>query len=68
MRSQGYQFVTVDGCGVNAFFVDPSAFCASFVENLEGESFRSNRSPVRSYGADWQDHFAKIRHLELVEL
>ena len=68
MARQGYRFVTVDQCGVNAFFIDPSAFPADFVDNIQGAVFFSNRSHVRAYGADWRDHFSKIKHLALVDI
>ncbi len=68
MDRERYRFVTVDQCGVNAFFIDPAAFAAPFVEDLKGSDFRSNRSHVRAYGPDWRQHFAKIEHLKVVEV
>ena len=41
--SQGYQFVTVDQNGVNAFFVDPSCFNEGFLRDIKGLEFAENR-------------------------
>ena len=68
MERERYRFVSVDQCGVNAFFIDPPAFSPAFVAGLEGSEFRANRSHVRAYGPDWRQHFSHIQHLPLLEV
>jgi hypothetical protein len=78
----GYQFITVDSSGINAFFIDPSAFPSRFAEGMEGLSFRDNEADLngatRPYtnarGArvlprrDWREQMALIAKLPLVEI
>lgn len=66
MTKAGLQFVTVDSCGCNAVFIDPSHFPDGFAGRLEGSGFRDNRSHVRAYGGDWRTHYQPIAHLELL--
>jgi hypothetical protein len=68
MEKEGYQFVTVDSCGVNAFFIDPAEFPTGFGSGLAGKDFVSNVSHVRAYGSDWHKQFEHVQHLELQEV
>jgi len=48
-ESRGYRFVTVDRNGVNAFFVDPTAFNPDFLDNIKGLAFAENRYQLRKF-------------------
>lgn len=56
----GYRFVTVDSKGVNAFFVDPVPFDATFLEGVRGLTFAENRYQMRAHGRDHAGQFALI--------
>lgn len=42
MTRHGYQFISVESCGVNAFFADPRQFDGGFLEGLRGLGFANN--------------------------
>ncbi len=67
-KAQGYQFVTVDANGVNAFFIDPAQFETGFVQNIQPSEFAENFSQAREYKTGWQKQFELIRDRELVEV
>ena len=48
-ESRGYRFVTVDRNGVNAFFVDPTAFNPEFLDNIKGLAFSENRYQLKKF-------------------
>jgi hypothetical protein len=64
----GYQFVTVDQTGVNAFFIDPQQFEPRFVQALRGAPFRENFSHAREYRTHWPEQFALIKNMEFEEI
>lgn len=64
----GYRFVTVDVRGVNAFFIDPQAFDASFVEHIVGTDYLENVSHTREYKMDWTKQFELIRNFEFTQV
>lgn len=69
LEARGYRFVTVDSNGVNAFFLDPTAFEPAFVEALRvGLSFAENFSQRRRFRETWEGQFARIAALPLVDV
>ena len=60
---QGYQFVTVDRNGVNAFFVDPSYFNANFLDDIKSRAFAENQYQVQKFGVGYEKQFKMIEHL-----
>lgn len=78
----GYQFVTVERSGTNAFFVDPGAFPTGFAKRIAGMSFRDNQGDQNSFTAprrdesndlvlprrEWQGQFSVLRKLPLVDV
>jgi hypothetical protein len=68
MTRAGYQFVTVDSSGTNAFFVDPKWFDKSFLANLRGLQFSNNNSHVREYRTGWEGQYDLIKDMDLVEI
>jgi hypothetical protein len=78
----GYTFVTVDGSGTNAFFVDPAQFPSGFAEGLRGLRFRDNEGDLNGATRpraniagviemprrDWCAQSAEIDHLPLVDV
>jgi hypothetical protein len=51
----GYQFVTVDANGVNAVFIDPTAFDQGFTSQLKGLDFVENFYQLKKFGYGWQE-------------
>jgi hypothetical protein len=68
MGSYGYRFISVESCGVNAFFVDPDAFESSFVDSIIPLHFAENISHSRQYRTSWHEQFALIEDRDLVEV
>ena len=64
----GYRFLTVESCGVNAFFVDPRAFPADFIGRVQGADYRENAAQFGRFRGSWEKQFALIRHLPFVEI
>lgn len=58
--ARGYRFVTVDLCGVNAFFVDPAHFDAAFLDSLRSLPFAENRYQLRAHGTGHAGQFAQV--------
>jgi hypothetical protein len=59
----GYQFVSVDSNGVNAFFIHPSYFDTSFINQLQPVYFRENAHQFRMIKGGWEQQFEIIKHL-----
>ena len=64
----GYQFVTVDANGVNAFFADPAEFEAEFIRRVRGREFAENYSHAREYKSGWREQYDLIRDRKFVEI
>jgi hypothetical protein len=64
----GYRFVTVDQNGLNAFFADPSAFDARFLDAVRGTEYRENIVHRRESRSGWEAQFEQIRQLPLIEI
>lgn len=67
-ESRGYRFLTVEPNGVNAFFIDPSAFPPAFTEGIRGVPFADSCSHVREYRGTWRDHLELLRSSPLAVL
>lgn len=59
-EAHGYQFVTVDNHGVNAFFVDPKHFNADFLANIKGASFLENEYQLTKFKSNYEKQFQLI--------
>jgi hypothetical protein len=82
LEKQGYQFLTVESNGVNAFFADPAAFAPGFLASVHGLEFLDNFSDMNAatcprIGADgvhvmpardWRTQFELIKGMEFVEV
>lgn len=64
----GFVFVTVDLNGTNAFFVDPGAFDAAFLEGIHGLDFAENFAQMTEYRTGWQGQRALIRDRAFVTI
>jgi hypothetical protein len=60
----GYEFITVEKNGVNAFFIHPSAFVPGFANSLQKVNFRENFAVFNRTKTTWDKQFDKIKHLE----
>ena len=60
LEKSGYQFVTVDSNGVNAFFIDPKCFSVDFIRQLTPKYFAENFYQRQKFKGDWTKQFAQI--------
>lgn len=67
-EQQGYEFVTVDRNGVNAFFVDPEAVDTEFLDGLERLEFHENFAQIARYGDTWKGQFRQIQDMVYCEI
>lgn len=64
----GYQFVTVESNGVNAFFIDANSFEPDFSSQLQGSPFEENRHQLRLFNGNWERQFEKISKLDFFQI
>ena len=64
----GYRFVTVDRKGVNAFFVDPSCFEVSFLDEINGSEFAENIYQFRKFKGSFEKQFSLIVDQEFEQI
>jgi hypothetical protein len=64
----GYQFITVEANGVNAFFVDSNNFNQDFLKNIQGLNFAENVFQGLRTRSNWKAQFDLIKHLEFIEI
>ncbi|MBW0171754.1 MAG: hypothetical protein KXJ61_16160 [Hydrogenophaga sp.] len=67
-EAQGYQFVTIDQNGVNAFFVDPAHFDRGFLKNIMPLSFAENLYQYRKFRISSADQFKLIENEQFVDI
>jgi len=60
LEKRGYQFVTVDSNGVNAFFIDPTCFDSEYINQLKSKTFAENFYQYQKFKGDWTKQFAHI--------
>lgn len=64
-KDHGYEFVTVDFNGVNAFFVDPEAVDSSSLTDLNRLEWQENCSQWARFHCNWQQQFDLISQMPL---
>lgn len=64
----GYQFVSVDSNGVNAFFVDRGRFDETFLRSIRGCDFMENFYELRKFKAPHDQRFGLIKDQAFFEL
>lgn len=62
-KSEDYTFVTVDSNGVNAFFIDNTAFDSDFSQRLKGRQFGENFYQLKKYRFNWEKQFDLIKDM-----
>jgi hypothetical protein len=62
--NHGYQFITVESNGINAFFVDPSLFNSNFLKNIKGTEFKENVHQLRTFKQGWSYQFELIKEMD----
>lgn len=67
-QQNDYQFVTVERCGVNAFFVDRNVFSDEFLDNVNALEFASNRFQQKKFQMTDAKQFEHIADREFVEI
>lgn len=66
--TQGYRFVTVERCGVNAFFVDPAWFEPTFLDGVRGLGFAENRYQQWKFGLPAERQFELIADSTFIDI
>lgn len=64
----GYQFVSVDSNGVNAFFINSSEFEKEFVDDIRGLDYQENFYHARKFRVPWKKQYEMIAHMEFAEV
>lgn len=64
-RQRGYEFVTVDSNGVNAFFVDPDAVESDELRDIQRLDWRENCSQWARFHLDWRGQYELIKEMPL---
>jgi hypothetical protein len=67
-KARGYQFVTVERNGVNAFFVDPAHFDPAFLDGVRPLAFAGNRYQDAKFRMDHEQQFRLIADRRFLEL
>lgn len=67
-EDMGYQFVTVEQNGVNAFFVDPSQMDEDFLSKVEPLLWAENRFQNTKFRISCEDQFALIADQAFMEV
>lgn len=67
-EQRGYRFICVDRNGVNAFFVDPLHFDATFLDGINGLGFAENQSQYKKFRIPNEEQFALIADQKLVSI
>jgi len=68
-KKYGYRFVTVESCGINAFFIKEDQFHSYFIESLgEGRQFGDNISMYFTHKMSNEQLFNTMKDFELNEV
>lgn len=68
-RHYGYQFVTIDLNGVNAFFIHPDELRATLdLTKMDTITFRENSTQLALHGSGWEGQYALIQHLPVIDI
>ncbi|MBX7230526.1 MAG: hypothetical protein K1X29_00435 [Bdellovibrionales bacterium] len=63
-----YSFVTVESCGVNAFFIDKNEFNKDFINEINGVHFQENQYQLKKFGITHEKQFALVEKEFFCEL
>jgi len=64
----GYQFVTVERNGVNAFFIKTEHFDSEFAKGIQGLAYRENYYQLKKFKVPWEKQFEMIKNMPFVEI
>jgi hypothetical protein len=67
LSGYGYQFVTVETNGVNAFFVRPDAMVMDMLTDIKTRDFEENFFQATRHRRAWQGQFELIKHMPLID-
>jgi hypothetical protein len=68
MAKYGYQFVTVETNGVNAFFINTNVFAKGFIDGIQKNEFKENVHQLRLFRMNNEGQFKIIKDLPLVNI
>lgn len=66
-KNFGYQFLTVDTNGINAFFIQKDEFLNNFIEGVNGIEFKENIHQLRTFRKNFTEQFEMIKNLPFYE-
>jgi hypothetical protein len=61
----GYEFISVESCGVNAIFIAPEAFTSDLLLNLNGVAFIDNNIECQLFNLNWEERYRLIADMPL---
>lgn len=64
----GYEFITVDTNGVNAFFIDPTATKPWLTKSITGVQFEENFAQRLHHRKLWTEQYEMIKDCRLIEI
>jgi len=64
----GYEFITVETNGVNAFFIRPDDFIDGFFNKVQGMKFKENMHQLRLFKRNWKAQFEIMQELPFIEI
>ncbi|MFI5152023.1 MAG: hypothetical protein ACHQET_01735 [Chitinophagales bacterium] len=64
LGAHGFEFITVDSNGVNAFFIDPACFPNAFSAQIKKLSFKENFATYNRTRMSWERQFDQISKLQ----
>jgi hypothetical protein len=67
-KKWGYEFISVDMNGVNAFFVNSAEFDKDFLQNIKGIDFAENILQRIRFKSTWEEQFKRIKPMKLVNI
>lgn len=67
-KRYGYQFVSVERNGVNAFFINPEQFDIEFCKNIRGMDFQENFYQMQNLRMNWEKQYESMKHMPFTEI
>lgn len=62
-KHYGYEFVTVETNGVNAFFIKQDEFVSDYLNGVQKIEFKENMHQMRLFKKNWEGQFDMIKNL-----
>ena len=67
-KNHGYQFVTVDSNGVNAFFINSSCFDTNFCQKINALEYKDSFYQKKVFKNNYEERFKLISDMNFLEI